>query len=260
MHNRISGSSTRAIQADELSQSVNSDSFTEALANLALRRKLPPGELPDKMGCCPSKPQASDPNNPSTSSPESTSLFQYRTAELPQANVSGICVGLAAEWLSNLHNSPGSRMTALLPGSDGHGSAAGWQQQYQKRRREARSEGAGSSQANLDAKTSTLQAAGLQPSNKEKVYAFDEPTSFSRMLGKVTSDGSKYLLSLRFNEGDRHSVATSTLDGRTTLFDPNYGEFTVQSEQMGSLFESLANRYRNPNGLHLSTIIAQKMH
>ncbi|EHK54652.1 nodulation protein NopT [Mesorhizobium alhagi CCNWXJ12-2] len=259
MYNRISVSSTRASQADEPSQSVNSDGFTKTLADLALRRNLPPGELPDKMGCCASKPQASDPNNLSTASPESTSLFQYRTAELPQANVGGICVGLAAEWLSNLHNSPGSRMTALLPGSDGHGSAAGWQQQYMELRSEARSQGAGSSQANLEAKTSTLHAAGLQPSNKEKVYTFDEPASFSRMLGKITADGSKYLLSLRFNEGERHSVATSALDGRTTLFDPNYGEFTVQSDQTGSLFNSLANRYRNPNGLHLSTITAQKM-
>ncbi|WP_394890293.1 YopT-type cysteine protease domain-containing protein [Mesorhizobium sp. AaZ16] len=238
---------------------MNSDSFTATLADLALRRNPPPRDMSDKMGCCTSKPQALDPNNLSTPSPESTSLFQYRTADLPQANVGGICVGLAAEWLSNLHNSPRSRMTALLPGSDGHGSAAGWQQQYQDRRSEARSGGAGSSQANLDAKTRTLQAAGLQPSNKEKVYTFDEPASFSRMLGKITADGSKYLLSLRFGEGERHSVATSALDGMTTLFDPNYGEFTVQTDEAGNLFKSLANRYRNPNGLHLSTITAQKM-
>lgn len=139
MYDRISGSSTRASQADERSPSMNSDSFTATLADLALRRNPPPRDMSDKMGCCTSKPQALDPNNLSTPSPESTSLFQYRTADLPQANVGGICVGLAAEWLSNLHNSPRSRMTALLPGSDGHGSAAGWQQQYQDRRSEARS-------------------------------------------------------------------------------------------------------------------------
>ncbi|MCP3368686.1 YopT-type cysteine protease domain-containing protein [Bradyrhizobium cajani] len=36
----------------------------------------------------------------------------------------------------------------------------------------------------------------------------------------------------------------------TTVFDPNYGEFTVRSDpdQMASLLQSLANRYRKPTG------------
>ncbi|KRR06167.1 peptidase C58 [Bradyrhizobium valentinum] len=265
MYNRISGSSTRASQGDELSQSVDSDSFTETLADLALRRNLPPAELPDKMGCCASKPHASDPtfhSNPSTSSPArpSTSLFQYRTAELPQANVNGICVGLTAEWLRNLNNSPSARMNALIPGSQRHYSATVRQQQYQDLKDQLRSEGAGAPQADLQAQNTILQEAGLAPSGKEKKYSFGEPSRFSRMLEKITEDGSNYLLSLYFAEGGAHTVATSASNGMTTLFDPNYGEFTVQPDQIAGLFQSLANRYRNPNGQHLSTVTTQKMH
>ncbi|WP_024521072.1 YopT-type cysteine protease domain-containing protein [Bradyrhizobium sp. Tv2a-2] len=105
-----------------------------------------------------------------------------------------------------------------------------------------------------------LWDADLQPSGKEKAYSFGEPSSFARMLGKIAGDGSKYLLSLYFAEGGSHSVATAAFDGTTTLFDPNYGEFAVPSDQVESLFESLANRYRNPNGQHLSTITTQKLY
>lgn len=258
MYNRISGSSTSVSQVDELSQSVESDSFTEKLAELALQRNLSPGDSPDKMGCCTSMPHPMEADSPSTSSPSrpSTSLFEYTTAELPQANVDGICVGLTAEWLRNLHNSPSSRMNALLPGSQRHNSAAELQQRYQERKDELRRCGAGVSQADLEAQNTVLREAGLAPSGREKVYA---PASFSRMLNKITGDGSNYLLSLYFAEGGAHTVATSALDGRTTLFDPNYGEFAVQSDDMAGLFQSLANRYKNPNGQHLSTVTTQKM-
>ncbi|GAA0033917.1 MULTISPECIES: YopT-type cysteine protease domain-containing protein [Bradyrhizobium] len=262
MYNRISDSSTGASQPYEPSQSVNSDSFKEKLADLALQMDLPHGDLPDEMGCCASKPYASDPATPSASSPArpSTSLFQYRTAELPQANADNICVGLTAGWLSNLPNSPRSRMNALVPGSDGHHSAARLQEQYEELLKSSRNEGAESSDANFKAKATVLKdGAGLEASKKGNTYTFGDPTSFSSMLHKITDDGSKYLLSLGFAERARHSVATSASNGSTTLFDPNYGEFTVPSGEMGALFESLANRYRNPNGLHLSTITTQKI-
>ncbi|OAE99966.1 peptidase C58 [Bradyrhizobium centrolobii] len=261
MYNRISDSSARVSQAHEPSQSVDSGSFTETLAALALQTSPPPGELPDKMGCCVSTPQAYDPNNPSTSSPArpSTSLFEYRTAELTEANVGGICVGLTAEWLGNLTSSPSTRMNALTPGSDMHDSAAVRQQRYQSLKRQLLSEGVEASQADFEAQNTVLREAGLAPTGKEKAYSFGEPSSMSRMLKKITDDGSKYLLSLYFAERTSHTIATSALDGRTTLFEPNYGEFTVRSEQMSGLFESLSNRYRNPNGQHLSRITTQKM-
>ncbi|WP_283811993.1 YopT-type cysteine protease domain-containing protein [Bradyrhizobium sp. cir1] len=45
----------------------------------------------------------------------------------------------------------------------------------------------------------------------------------------------------------------------TTLFDPNYGEFTVRSDQMGELLKSLADRYRDPNRHDISTVVTQRM-
>ncbi|RZN15205.1 peptidase C58 [Bradyrhizobium sp. Leo170] len=296
MDNRISGSSTRASQADEPRQSVDSDSFTETLAGLPSRAAPDPHaglslaptqpyslvsqpriveletssfawELPDKMGLCASKPHTSDADfhsstsSSSTTSPPPRPLFEYRTVELPQANVDGICVGLTAEWLRNLSSSPSARMDALIPESEGHHSAAERQQQYQDLKDRLRSEGAGASQADLEAQNTILREAGLAPSGRENKYGFGEPSRFSRVLDKITGDGSKYLLSLYFAEGGAHTVATSASNGTTTLFDPNYGEFTVPSDQMGSLFQSLANRYRNPpNGRHLSTVTTQKMY
>lgn len=237
-------------------------SFGRNRPNLTSRRRLAPGELPDKMGCCVSTPQATDPHNPSTSSPArwSTSLFEYRTAELHEANVDGICVGLTAEWFSILSNTPSARMRALTPGSQRHGAAAGWQEQYQNMKDDLRREGAGTSQADLEAQNSVLREAGLQPSGKEKVYEFGDPSSLSRMVEKITNDGSKHLLSLYFAEGGSHVVATSASNGSTTLFDPNYGEFTVQPEEMEGLWQSLANRYRNPNQQYLTTITTQKIY
>ncbi|MGL3210434.1 YopT-type cysteine protease domain-containing protein [Bradyrhizobium sp. BR 1433] len=225
------------------------------------RTRLPPGELPDKMGCCVSTPQATDPHNPSTSSPArpSNSVFQYRTAELHQANVDGICVGLAAEWLGILSHSPSTRMDALAPGSRMHDSAAVRQERYIDFKRELRGRGAGASQADIEAQNRVFREANLDPSGKEKVYEFGERSSLLRMVRKITDGGSKYLLSLYFADGGSHVVATATLDGRTTLFDPNYGEFTAQPDEMEGLLESLANRYRNPNGRQLTTITTQKI-
>jgi YopT-type cysteine protease-like protein len=140
-----------------------------------------------------------------------------------------------------------------------HDSAAVWQQQYQDEKTRRLRQGAESSQADLEAQNGVLRDVGLRPSEKEKVYNFGEESSFSRMLDKITDDGSRYLLGLNFAEGGAHLVATSTLGGTTTLFDPNHGEFDVSSDQMEAFFVSLANRYRNPNGVHLSTVTTQKL-
>ncbi|MFB9984666.1 YopT-type cysteine protease domain-containing protein [Mesorhizobium newzealandense] len=244
---------------------------TDTKQNLAPWRTLPPEALPNKMGLCASKPHTSDATfhssnssttSASTSSPArpSTSVFEYRTAELSQANENGICVGLTAEWLLNRNNSASARMNALIPGSERHASAAVRQQQYQDLKDVLRSEGAGSSQADLQAQNTVLQEAGLAPSGKEKKHKFGEPSSFSRMLDKITEDGSTHLLSLYFAQGGAHTIATTASNGMTTLFDPNYGEFTVGSREMASLFQSLTNRYRNPNGQHLSTVTTQRMY
>ncbi|WP_368860687.1 YopT-type cysteine protease domain-containing protein [Bradyrhizobium sp. Arg816] len=130
MYNPVSGRSTRPNQADEPSRSVDSYEFAQTLTDLARRESPPSGELSDKMGLCCSKPHTSDAiiYSPSTSDPSTyplssssnpsspampiRPLFEHRTAELPEANVNGICVELAAEWLLNIPSSPSSRMSA----------------------------------------------------------------------------------------------------------------------------------------------------
>ncbi|WGS19346.1 MULTISPECIES: YopT-type cysteine protease domain-containing protein [unclassified Bradyrhizobium] len=276
MYHRISDSSTRANQADPLNQSTDSRNFTETLADLALREASSPGELSDRMGLCCSRPNTSDANvhSPSSfdlstsslsssSSPSSPArpirpLFDYRTADLPEANVNGICVGLAAEWLRNRHSSPSSRMRALRPGSENHASAATRQQRYEDLKAQLRSDRARGSH-NLQAKITTLREAGLEPSGQQTRHRFSASSRNAQLVNEVTENGSIYLLSLRFAGGDAHTITTSTSNGMTTLFDPNYGEFTVRSGQIGDLFKSLAERYRNPNGLVISTVVTQKI-
>jgi len=253
---------TRPFSLDPRTPMVKLERFSYAGDELAAL------QLPDKRGLCVSRPHTSDVNlhsssssSPSTSAPArpSTSLFDFRTAELSDANVGNICVGLTTEWLRHLDHSASARMNALLPGSEVHASAAERQQQYQQLK-DVLLAGATPSQADLEAQNTILYEAGLAPSGREKKYRFGEPSSFSRMLEKITQDGSNYLLSFYFAEGGAHLAATSASNGMTTLFDPNYGEFTVPSDQMHSLFQSLANRYRNPNGLHLSIVTTQRVY
>lgn len=276
MYNRVSGRSTRPNQADEPSRSADSYEFAQTLTDLAQRESPPSGELSDKMGLCCSKPQTSDAiiYSPSTSEPSTSSLstssnptsparpirplFEYRTAELSEANVNGICVGLAAEWLLNLPSSPSSRMRALRPGTQNHSSAAMRQQRYEDLKsllRRNRAEGS----HNLQAKSTMLREAGLEPFAQETRYRFGTSSRIDQIVNEVADNGSIYLVSLRFAAGGAHTIATSTSNGMTTLFDPNYGEFTVRSDQMGELFKSLADRYRNPNRHDISAVVTQRM-
>ncbi|PJG53587.1 peptidase C58 [Bradyrhizobium forestalis] len=276
MYNRVSDRSTRPDQADEPSRSADSYEFAQTLTDLAQRESPAAGELSDKMGLCCSKPQTSDAiiyspstSDPSTSPVSSSSnsssparpirpLFEYRTAELSEANVNGICVGLAAEWLLNLPRSPSSRMSALRPGTQNHNSAAMRQQRYEDLKSLLRSDGAEGSH-NLQAKSTMLREAGIEPFAEQTQYEFGTSSSIDRIVNEVTDDGSIYLVSLRFAAGGAHTIATSTSNGMTTLFDPNYGEFTVRSDQMGELFKSLADRYRNPNRHDISTVATQRI-
>ncbi|MCA1510265.1 YopT-type cysteine protease domain-containing protein [Bradyrhizobium sp. NBAIM01] len=271
MYNRVSGQFSRPNQTSEPSQPADSSEFAQTLTDLARLESPTPGELPDKMGLCCSKPHTSDANiySPSTSdlgisslssssNPSSPprpvrALFEYRTAELPEANVNGICVGLAAEWIRNLPSSPRSRMSALRPGTQTHSSAAGRQQRYEELKT------AGGSH-NPQARSTMLREAGLAPSAERTGYRFGTSSRIDQIVNEVTQDPSIYLVSLRFTGGGAHTMATSTSNGRTTLFDPNYGEFNVRPDQMGDLFKSLADRYSNPpNRLEISTVVTQRM-
>ncbi|KRQ16731.1 YopT-type cysteine protease domain-containing protein [Bradyrhizobium manausense] len=259
MHNRIGQSSTLPRQNDELDNSFNSDGFDKQLSDLARYRNLPPGDLPEGMGCCASN-LANDTSSPARMS---TSVFQYRTAELRDANVQNICVGLVAGWLPNLAQSPRSRMTALSRGSNGHHSAASSQQRYEDNFRSLREDGVEGAEANFRARATLLRQAGFFPANDGITYAFGDTEQFLELKDKIVSDGRTYLLSLAFERDGRqehHLVATSASDEIVTLFDPNYGEFTIEPADVGEFFRSLANRYRSPpNRMELLCITTQRV-
>jgi YopT-type cysteine protease-like protein len=153
-------------------------------------------------------------------------------------------------------------MAALLPGSDGHRSATVCQRNYEGLMRSSRNEEIERSDAGFRARATVLRDAGLHPSETGNTYTFGNATSFSELARKITADGRAYSLSLCFERGgrrERHLVATSASGEMVTLFDPNYGEFAVRPQQIGELFENLANRYRNPNGLQLLSITTQRV-
>ncbi|MCA1360888.1 C58 family peptidase [Bradyrhizobium sp. IC3069] len=276
MYNRLDGQYTRADQADGSIKPEDSSEFAQTLTEVARRESLPSGELIDRMGLCFSKPHTSEsivysPSNSRHSSSLSSSselsstdspvraLFDYRTAELPEANVNGICVGLVAEWLLNLPSSPSSRMRALLPDTEKHRSAASRQEQYEELKAQLKNDGAEGSH-NLQAKSTTLRDAGLEPSAEETRYRFDTSSCIDQIVKELTEDASMYLVSLRFAAGGAHMIATVTSNGTTTLFDPNYGEFSVPSDEVGELFKSLAERYRSPpNKMYISTVVTQRV-
>ncbi|WP_439399782.1 YopT-type cysteine protease domain-containing protein [Bradyrhizobium sp. PMVTL-01] len=235
------------------------------------------------MGLCFSKPHTSDAidSSPSTSRHSTSSLsssselssgaspvrdlFDYRTAELSEANDSGICVGLVAEWLLSLpsssssRSSPSSRMRALLPGTENHSSAARRQGQYEQVFTLLKEDGAEGSH-NLQAKSTMLRDAGLEPSGEQTGYRFGTSSRIAKIVKEVTQDASRYWVRLNFVGGGGHSIATATLNGTTTLFDPNYGEFSVASNRVGGLFKSLAERYSSsPNNLDISTVVTQRI-
>ncbi|RDJ04504.1 YopT-type cysteine protease domain-containing protein [Rhizobium grahamii] len=280
---RINESFQCAGQACE--PNVHSDKFAATLEEIASQSALashassssaparpysflsqPPAlDLMDKMGLCASRPHTSDAPNRSSSSSnlsilsprESISIFPYITAELRDANRSGICIGLSTQWLRNIHTgNPSARMDALTQGTQGHESAAALQQRCEELKNRFRDQGAGASQAKFRALRCMLQEVGFRLAAKAK-YAF--PSDVARMINGITEENSAHLLSFSFADGNGHTVATATSNGMTTLFDPNYGEFTVQPNQLSSLFQSLSNRYLNPNALDLRTITAQRV-
>lgn len=262
MYSRISGSSTDAYQADNSSCSADEGDFVRRLADLALRGTLSPGSSCDRMGLCCSKPDVANadiqppsffnpsiPALPSSSSPFTSEapiipLSEYRTAKLRGSNVDGICTGLAAEWLLNLPSSPPSRMRALRPGSQTHASAAMRQRRYEELKGQLQSNQAGGSQP----KDIMFQEAGLRPSEERRAYVLGTSSQIAEIVNEVSEDPSIYLFSLRFAGDHAHSVVTSTSNGMTTLFDPNYGEFAVRSDQMSDLLRSLIDDYSDYHG------------
>ncbi|WP_245454021.1 YopT-type cysteine protease domain-containing protein [Bradyrhizobium sp. AC87j1] len=108
------------------------------------------------------------------------------------------------------------------------------QQRYEDLKSLLRSDGAEGSH-NLQAKSTMLREAGLDPFAEQTRYRFGTSSRIDQIVNEVTDDGVIYLVSLRFAAGGAHTIATSTSNGMTTLFDPNYAEFTVRSDQMGEL-------------------------
>lgn len=278
MYNRVDGEYAHTEQAEEPSWPADGSECAQTLTEIARLESLAPGELFDRMGLCFSKPHTSDAiddssntSGLSTSSLSSSSelsvatspvrpLFDYRTAELPQANVSGICVGLAAEWLLDLPSSASSRMGVLLPGTENHRSAARRQEQSEKLKTQLKEDKAEGSH-NFQAKSTILRDAGLEPSAEETRYRFGTSSCIDKIVNELAQDPSVHLVSLKFVQpgAGTHTIATATSNGTTILSDPNYGEFTVPSDRVGGLFKSLAERYSTLNKRDISAVVTQRI-
>ena len=196
--------------------------------------------------------------NPSTGSNARRSandVSEYRTAELSNANRSGNCVGLTAEWLLvRKCGTASERMEASKPGSRKHMAAAHRQLQYHNTKAMLRSRRAEEEAADLQAHNTVLQQVNLSPSEVQKKYKFADADRFMDLLNDITRNGAVHLVGLYFADGSAHTVATSTSGLETTLFDPNHGEFTAPSYEADRLLMALARHYQN-----VSTISTQKI-
>ncbi|WP_368353531.1 MULTISPECIES: YopT-type cysteine protease domain-containing protein [Comamonadaceae] len=175
---------------------------------------------------------------------EGASAIPYRTAELTGANTEGICLGLSAEWLRRLGQSPADRMAALARGSASHAQAGQWQRQYADGKAMRRSSGTQTANADIQAQNAVLRAAGLRPADSDEVFDSNTPEVLPYVSDTIAVSGTKHLLGLYFTDGTAHTVATSASGRRTTVFDPNYGEFEARSREVESLLGSLIQRYR----------------
>ncbi|MEY9234530.1 YopT-type cysteine protease-like protein [Bradyrhizobium japonicum] len=245
MYNRVDGEYAHTEQAEESSWPADGSECAQTLTEIARLESLAPGELFDRMGLCFSKPHTSDAiddssntSGLSTSSLSSSSelsvatspvrpLFDYRTAELPQANVSGICVGLAAEWLLDLPSSASSRMGVLLPGTENHRSAARRQEQSEKLKTQLKEDKAEGSH-NFQTKSTILRDAGLEPSAEETRYRFGTSSCIDKIVNELAQDPSVHLVSLKFVQpgAGTHTIATATSPvGRSK--SPGYGHLKL---------------------------------
>lgn len=169
-------------------------------------------------------------------------------------------MGLTAEWLVDRNRGSASdRMARLMPGTTANRLASFRQQQYETQKAVLRNDGMQTSQADLQAHNDVLINAGLAPSWDERYYDFNDANRASRLFKRIATDNSTYLVSLYFADGDAHVVAVSTVNGETTLFDPNYGEFKAASSNVDKLFLGLTNSYKYPHGKHVSSVFTLRM-
>lgn len=175
---------------------------------------------------------------------EGASAIPYCTAELTGANTEGICLGLSAEWLRRLGQSPADRMAALARGTASHAQAGQWQRQYADGKAVRRSSGTQTADADIQAQNAVLRAAGLSPADSDEVFDANTPDVLPYVSDTIAVSGTKHLLGLYFADGTAHTVATSSSGRRTTVFDPNHGEFEARSREVENFLESLIQRYR----------------
>ena len=203
--------------------------------------------LPDKNGVgCSRNPSAG-----SSSGVSASEVFGYRTAEISNPNRNS-CVGLTAEWLRIRNDgSAGTRMDALKLGSPRAVNAANRQLAYHNEKKMLLNQRMDPHIADIRAQNAVMQAVGLTPTGAEKKYKSADALNF---LNDLTRTGATHLLGLYFADGTAHSVAVATSKQTTTLFDPNYGEFTVHKMEADRLLRALSAHYQN-----VSTITTQKI-
>ncbi|WP_084151498.1 YopT-type cysteine protease domain-containing protein [Paracidovorax oryzae] len=190
---------------------------------------------------------------------EGASAIPYCKAELVGANVEGICLGLVAEWLRRLDQSPVDRVAALARGTAGHAVAGQWQRHYADDKAARRSRGSETAAADLQAQNAVLCAAGLRPAESDELYDWITPGVLPYVAGTIAETGAKHLLGMYFANGKAHTIAASSSGRRISLFDPNHGEFEARPREVENLLQRLVDRYRE-DGHVLMNITLQALH
>ncbi len=171
--------------------------------------------------------------------PHDLSDYQVASADLNRAN---ICAGLSTEWLRlKGAGTASSRLDTLAPGNAAYDTAAMRHERYQDAIAHAHHSGA--EEPITEGAQAILRDAGLRKIGQSTTIYCSPYRGLSAVAEPLAKSNTRYLVSLRFQNGEGHAIAVATSGNRTKLFDPNYGEYGAAPDQVHGLLRSLAAHY-----------------
>lgn len=187
----------------------------------------------------PNAAPASSVHNPPTSSRQNLAAFQVAQANLNQQD---ICTGLSIEWLLlREQGNAAKRLATLQPGSAAHQAASDKHDIYLAAIAQAHKTGA--THPLNEGANAVLSVAGLKKLGDSIPVFFETAEDIATVAKNLTQNNARFLLSLRFANGQGHAIAATNSAGHTRLFDPNLGEFEASSKDTTTLLKQLAAHY-----------------
>lgn len=191
-----------------------------------------------------SSPNSSPASSVQDSSSSGHSRQHLAAFQVAQANLNqqDICTGLSIEWLLlKGQGNATNRLATLQPGSAAHHAASEKHDIYLAAIAQAHKTGA--THPLNEGANAVLSVAGLKKLGDSIPVFFETAEDIATVAKNLTQNNARFLLSLRFANGQGHAIAATNNAGHTRLFDPNLGEFEASSNDTTKLLKQLAAHY-----------------